>query len=145
MSPERYREIRYETLAADPEPTLRGLSSFLGLPYDLAMVRFHEGHRSRGPRPDGKVDAKKAWLPATPGLRDWRTTMDPRDVALFEALAGDTLTDFGYERSCARIPRDIRRKADRCADLWSKEGRITRDRVTAARTDGVRDATAASG
>jgi hypothetical protein len=133
MSPERYREIRYETLAADPEPTLRGLSSFLGLPYDLAMVRFHEGHRSREPWPDGRVDAKKAWLPATPGLRDWRTAMDPRDVALFEALAGDTLTDFGYERSCPSIPRDIQRKADRCADLWSEEERIAHDRVIAAR------------
>lgn len=132
MGPERYREILYERLAAHPEPALRGLCSFLGLPYDVAMVRFHEGHRRDEQRPDGKVDAKKSWLPATPGLRDWRTTMDPRDVALFEALAGDTLTYFGYERSYASIPRDIQRTADRCAELWREEKRITRDRVTAA-------------
>ena len=132
MAPGRYREIRYESLVAHPEPSLRGMSSFLDLPYDSAMERFHDGHEVRT-RTDVRVDAKKAWLPATPGLRDWRTSMEPRDVALFEALAGDTLTDLGYERSISRIPPEVAKTAKRCAELWSEDARVARDRITAGK------------
>jgi len=132
MAAGRYREIRYETLVSHPEPPLRGLCSFLGLPYDVAMERFHDGHEGVT-QPDARMDAKKAWLPATPGLRDWRTAMEPRDVALFEALAGDTLVELGYERSVPRIPRDIVKTAERCAELWSEDRRVTRDRISSGR------------
>ncbi len=38
-------EIRYETLAANPEPTLRDVLDFLELPWDNALLRFHESKR----------------------------------------------------------------------------------------------------
>ncbi|MDP6889702.1 MAG: sulfotransferase, partial [Phycisphaerales bacterium] len=38
-------EIRYETLAADPKPTLRDVLDFLDLPWDNALLRFHESKR----------------------------------------------------------------------------------------------------
>ena len=43
-------------------------------------------------------------LPPTKGLRDWRTQMSTRDLAVFEANAGDLLSELGYERGCAHIP-----------------------------------------
>jgi len=38
-------EVRYETLAAEPESTLRGVLEFLELPWDDAVMRFHESKR----------------------------------------------------------------------------------------------------
>ena len=89
---DRYRELRYEALVADPEGELRGLSDWLDLPYDPAMLAYpgrplvvpHADHHGR------------LALAPTPGLRDWRRDMAPDDVARFEAVAGDALELFGY-------------------------------------------------
>ena len=61
---------------------------------DDAMLRFHEGRTKEDP----ELDAKKAWRPVTPGLRDWRTEMPREQVERFEAAAGGLLDDLGYER-----------------------------------------------
>lgn len=39
---ERYHEVRYEALVADPEGTLRPLFAFLGEPWDPVVLRFDE-------------------------------------------------------------------------------------------------------
>jgi hypothetical protein len=111
LGPDLYREVRYETLVSDPERACRELCRFLGLDYDEAMLRFHEGRR----KSDARLDAKKAWLPPTPGLRDWRTEMPEEDLERFEAVAGGLLGELGYPRAApgtsagtARIAGEIR-------------------------------------
>jgi hypothetical protein len=95
----RYLEVRYEALVAEPEATLRTLCDFLDLAYDPAMLDYHE-------RADEVVAAvtkldhhQGLWQPPTPGYRSWRATMSDHDQQLFEALAGATLDELGYERS----------------------------------------------
>jgi hypothetical protein len=95
LEPELYVELRYEALVADPEGECRRLCDFLGVGFDLAMVRFHEGRTRFEPG----LSAKRAWLPPTPGLRDWTTQMAPEQVEEFEAAAGDALEAFGYPRA----------------------------------------------
>ncbi|MFQ5797041.1 MAG: sulfotransferase [Candidatus Bipolaricaulia bacterium] len=94
LGPELYCEIRYEALVIHPEAECRALCAFLGVPYNGAMIRFHEGRMKTDPG----LDAKHAWLPPTPGLRDWRKQMPPEDVERFEAAAGDLLDELGYPR-----------------------------------------------
>jgi hypothetical protein len=107
IGPEHYRELRYEALVADPEGECRALAEFLGIPYDDGMVRFHEGKT----RDEAGLDAKHAWLPPTPGLRDWRTQLDPEDVERFEAVAGDLLEELGYARGATVGPQAARAAA----------------------------------
>ncbi|WP_028061304.1 sulfotransferase family protein [Candidatus Solirubrobacter pratensis] len=87
-----YYEVRYESLVAEPDRECRALCRFLDVPEDDAMARFHEGRTRSVPG----LDAKKAWLPATKGLRDWRSQMPPEEVERFEATAGGLLKDLGY-------------------------------------------------
>jgi hypothetical protein len=94
LAPERYLELRYESLVADPERECRRLCAFLQLDYVPAMLRFHEGRVNSEP---GR-SAKKAWLPITAGLRRWRDQMMSRDLARFEAAAGSLLEELGYAR-----------------------------------------------
>jgi hypothetical protein len=96
-----YQEVRYESLVSHPEQELAALCEFLGLSYDDAMLRFHEGRQKSG------LDAKKAWLPATPGLRDWRSQMPSEDIERFEAVAGDLLDELGYPRAVPDPPREM--------------------------------------
>lgn len=92
---ELYHELRYEALVGDPDAECSRLCSFLGVEYDDRMVRFHEGRT----RTEPGLSAKRAWLPPTPGLRQWRTEMREEDLEAFEAAAGDALEELGYERA----------------------------------------------
>jgi hypothetical protein len=92
LGPDLYCEVRYEELVRRPAEECARLCAFLGVPYEEAMLRFHEGRT----RNDPGLDAKEAWRPITPGLRDWRSQMPPGDVERFEAAAGDLLDELGY-------------------------------------------------
>jgi hypothetical protein len=112
-----YQDIRYEDLVASPETTLRAVAAFLELPYAREMVEYHRGKT----RHDPDLTAKQAWLPPTQGLRDWRIQMNVRDTVLFEALAGDLLSELSYERRFETIPSDIADVARRCEEQWDRE------------------------
>jgi hypothetical protein len=97
LGPNRYLEVRYEDLAADPEATLRRIGGFLGLPYDAAMLRYFERANEVIEGTRRPHNFERLHLPPTPGLRDWRRELTPRERAVFEVLAGDLLADLGYE------------------------------------------------
>ncbi|MGH3146282.1 MAG: sulfotransferase family protein [Rubrobacter sp.] len=95
LAPGLYHELRYETLIRNPEGACRKLCEFLEVPYEDAMLHFHEGRTKTKPG----LDAKKAWLPVTSGLRDWRTEMSDEDTERFEAAVGGLLDELCYERA----------------------------------------------
>ncbi len=105
IGPERYREVRYESLVDDQEGQCTKLSAFLGVPFDQAMLRFHEGRTRTKP---GR-GAKAAWLPVTPGLRRWRDQMAADDLPRFEAAAGGLLEELGYPLATSPSGEEVRR------------------------------------
>jgi hypothetical protein len=107
---DRYLEIRYERLVSSPVSTLEQVCSFGGLTWSdepmarpsldsLQVRKAHSRYHAR------------SLLPPEAGLRDWRHQMDPRKVAAFEAVAGDLLTDLGYERRFQAVPFPVRMQA----------------------------------
>ena len=117
LGPSRYLEVKYEELVARPEETLRSIVAFLGLPFAPEMLDFHVAKTRLQPG----LSSKKAWLPPTPGLRDWQTQMTERDVELFEAIAGDFLSTLGYERAIRAISPETAVVAERCRRWWDCE------------------------
>jgi hypothetical protein len=103
-----YSEIRYESLVAHPREECEQLCAFLGLPFDEAMLRFHEDRA----RFDPGLDQNRVGLPVTPGLRDWQSQMPAEEVECFEAAAGELLDELGYRRA---IPRPRPEALDRAA------------------------------
>lgn len=98
LVPERYHELRYEYLVEDPEGALRELCAFLELEYDRAMLDYTE-RAAEVVSIDGGAERHSAvFEPPTPGMRDWRRELDPAEVEAFELIAGDLLTELGYER-----------------------------------------------
>jgi hypothetical protein len=109
-----YSEVRYEGLVADPEPVVRRICDFVKLPFEPAMLAYHEGADERmgalardlevgGGRPQITADerarqhALTSEAPRTERSGRWRQEMDPSDVAIFEGIAGPTLAELGYE------------------------------------------------
>ena len=132
LPPGTYLEVRYETLVADPEATLRSVVNFLGLPFSGRMLSFNDGKV----RHEEGLSAKKAWLPPTPGLRDWQTQMKPKDVELFEALAGDLLSELDYPRSSERISSRTREVAERYRRWWEENVKSPNGSLPRAPTPG---------
>jgi sulfotransferase family protein len=116
LPPDIYQEVRYEALVDDPEAILRSVVAFLGLPFSDRMLSFNDGKV----RHEAGLSAKKAWLAPTPGLRDWRTQMTQKDVELFEALAGDLLSELDYPRAFATASSRTREVAECCRAWWER-------------------------
>lgn len=94
LGPERYHELRYESLVREPEAELRRVASFLGLDFEPGMLAYHAdvdiSHLQ-----DHPLLAK----PPTPDTRRWREQLSPADTQVFEAIAGETLSALDYERA----------------------------------------------
>jgi hypothetical protein len=114
LGPDLYWELRYEALVARPAEACAGLCAFLGLPYEPAMLRFHE-------RPARADQPLHAWTPVTAGLRDWRTQMPPGDVEHFEAAAGDFLDELGYPRAFLCPAPAARRHAEGAREVFARQ------------------------
>ena len=72
------------------------------------MLRFHEGRTRHEPG----LSAKRARLPITPNLRNWREQMSTDAVERFEAVAGELLEELGYDRAFPRPRADLQARAD---------------------------------
>jgi Sulfotransferase family len=108
-----YTEVRFEQLVADPEPLLRDVSEFLDLPFEDAMLTYHQGASDRmgemerdfeiagGPTltPEERVrqHALVSAPPQTNRAGRWQDDMSAADVAEFEAVGGPLLDELGYE------------------------------------------------
>jgi len=82
------------------------------------MAAYHVGKQRQR---DKDLSAKKAWLPPTAGLRDWRAQMPAPDIALFESLAKNALERFGYPIEAAG--QDIAGRAELCRRCWAPRQR----------------------
>lgn len=98
LGPDRFLEFRYEDLLADPKKTVRGICEFLDEPFSEDVIEFRKPRAQSGKRP-------KTPLLRQPVQSDnagkWRSAMNPRQVYVFEALAGELLDRYGYERHCS--------------------------------------------
>ncbi|MFU8829651.1 MAG: sulfotransferase family protein, partial [Phycisphaerales bacterium] len=97
LGPERYAELRYETLVDEPEGELRRICGFLGIAFDESMLRHHERKAS------GFLEVEKSWKQLTMQPIDkarhgrYRSKLSAKEIRRIERTAGPMLTRFGYE------------------------------------------------
>jgi hypothetical protein len=108
-----YLEVRYEELVTDPERALRSVADFVDLPWDQAMLAYHERAaermatvmRDRHAR-DGRLAVSAAQRaeqhagldepPRPDRIGRWRSEMSAADRRRFERIAGGLLDELGY-------------------------------------------------
>jgi hypothetical protein len=93
--PGRVLEVRYEELRREPRDGYRRILDFATIPYDDAMIEhIHTGvdfdTTDRANDDSGFYRAGR--------VGDWQSTFRITDSVMFDAMAGDTLVDLGYER-----------------------------------------------
>lgn len=122
---DRYLEVAYEDLVVDPEHILRRVCAFLGLPFDphmLEYVRRADAVLAGTIHPKAHANVRR---PPTVGLRDWRVSMEPRAVGVFDTVAADVLVSFGYE-PVHHVPTFLHRLETRRQIALGRAGTLTR-------------------
>jgi hypothetical protein len=107
---DRFLEVQYEHLVADPAAVLGRIVAFLGL--DAAgldaMLRHHETadiqSRTLHALVSKPVTAER--------LRAWEQALRPREIAFVESVLGDWMRRYGYEPVSAgvTVPPGLRRR-----------------------------------
>ncbi len=88
----RYHEVRYEDLVAEPEATVRAICAFAAIPFEPAMLDY-----TGAVDVSAKPHQQRLLAPPTSGVRSWREDMPSDGIAAFESVAGDLLSELGYE------------------------------------------------
>ena len=105
--PDRYLFVRYETLAAAPEDTLRHICDFIDELYNPAMLRMdavaggadHDGNSSFGSLEPGTV--------STRSIGRFRETLTARQIAVIQASGRHLMRAHDYEPYPVQLtPRD---------------------------------------
>jgi hypothetical protein len=90
---DRYLEVRYEDLHADPASSYRRLFDFGGMPYDDGLLeRVRQATDF-----DANFVANEAGFRRAGRTGDWRTRFSTADCLAFQLEAGPLLNELGYE------------------------------------------------
>jgi hypothetical protein len=132
---DHYLELRYESLVEDPESALKQICALASLEYTPAMLDYHRKDPAASVPDRNWGHHRNLARPPTTGLRDWRERMSDADQQLFEAVAGDELSELGYERRFPDVPGGVRARAAAILafDRARHAARAVRIRVAMAR------------
>jgi Sulfotransferase family len=101
--PANLLRVHYEALISNPQETVERICRFIGVPFEQTMLRFFETREAR-------TSASLA--------QDWRNTAVPilsnnankflsrmpaEDIAIIEAVAGETMEKLNYKKVCAEV------------------------------------------
>lgn len=95
LGADRYLEVRNEDLAADPESEIEKICGFLTVAVNPLM--FDPQERAKG-EVEKKVHNHTPQAAGRAAMSDWHSEMSASDVEVFEAVAGEVLSELGYER-----------------------------------------------
>lgn len=95
--PKDWFEIQYEAFILSPEKILQDLCHFLGIEYHQNMMQYHHSQESKR-----AADAGDMWKNVVkPVLADnqqkFLKEANPEQIRIFETVAGEVLTQLGYE------------------------------------------------
>ena len=96
MEEGHYIEMIYEDLVEDPQGEIKTLCEFIRLGFEPDMLNYTEKARSAMLSTAGELNPHVSEKPHA--VRTWQDEMRPEHVEIFEAVAGDVLSELGYER-----------------------------------------------
>lgn len=106
-----YLEVRYEDLILNPRKTLHQICTFIDLEYDDAMLHYYTRSPERIKEHKGRPtllltqeqrirQQQHTTLPLDPArVFAWKSAMSVEERERFQIVAGDLLSDLGYEMS----------------------------------------------
>ena len=91
----RIHIMRYEDLTTEPETTLRKVCHFLGENFHRDLMSFHESRTTYSSYSLEHVNLQRPLMQEN--LGKWWFEMQPRELAVYQDIAGQTLERWGYK------------------------------------------------
>lgn len=90
-----FYEVRYEDLLSNTDTKSREICDFLEEDFSEEMLSFYTNNN---PYPTDKDNLKNLAKPIiSSNSNKWKSSMSPRDMRIFESVAGPYLEAYGYE------------------------------------------------
>lgn len=96
LGPEKVHLVRYEDLISAPEPVLRGLCDFAGLPFAPEMLDFHKSERASQIAVKGGPRENVAKPLMAGNSRKYLKSLSKSQIRTVEAYCGDLMRVLGY-------------------------------------------------
>jgi len=93
--PRNYMIVRYETLASEPETTLREISDFIEEPYAPEMLLMGDADSFSGSNSSYDLDRPRGVI-STSSIGRYRKVLSARQIAFMESRAADGMEAMGY-------------------------------------------------
>ena len=94
--PDRYRFVRYETLAAHPEKTMREICDLIGETYDPVMLSMRGAEAFRDDGGNSSFEQHEPGSISTRSVGRYRKYLTPRWIAFIQAAAGREMKSLDY-------------------------------------------------
>jgi hypothetical protein len=95
--PDRYKIIRYETLAAQPEETLCDICAFIGEDYTSEMLAMEGATNFREEGGNSSYGQREPGVISTNSIGRFRQVLSKREIAFMQAWAGQEMLAFDYQ------------------------------------------------
>ncbi len=95
--PDHYMIVRYETLAARPEETLRAICAFIGEEYTPLMLTMKGAEQFADEGGNSSYGQFEAGTISTRSIGRYRKILSPRQIAFMQKAIGARMTAFDYE------------------------------------------------
>jgi hypothetical protein len=93
----QYIEVRYEDLVLAPVKTLARICTFIEVPYEDGMLRFHEdANRFMVTEAAENYNSAATRPISADRMRKWREHLTEHEVAIIERICEDEMHEFGY-------------------------------------------------
>ena len=92
IEPQRQRRVLYEDLVTDPEPVMRGICAFLGIPFDDAVLRPYQGGSKTYELGDPNLLDRSRIDPAL--ATGWKENPPPQQLSPFTQ---EIAAELGYD------------------------------------------------
>ncbi|MEJ2749176.1 MAG: sulfotransferase [Anaerolineae bacterium] len=102
--PDQYKVIRYETLAAHPEETLREICAFIDEDYAPEMLAMHGAESFREQGSNSSYGQRKPGVISTSSIGRFRQVLSARQITFIQSLATEEMLAFDYQPEPIRLP-----------------------------------------
>jgi len=95
--PSSYRIVRYETIATEPEASLREICSFIDEPFTEQMLSMEGAPVFRDKGSNSSYEPRDPGVISTGSIGRYRQVLSPRQVAFMQVVAKEEMASFGYQ------------------------------------------------
>jgi len=92
----RYRVVRYEDLASEPEAMVRSICEFIDEPYEPEMLAMAGAPRLLDQGGNSSYARRAPGVIATDSIGRYRSVLSAQEIAFAQRVAGDEMLHFGY-------------------------------------------------